>query len=150
MSAMLKIIFLSSTSACFELDGQEPWFAPKPYTLRLNGEAAGGGDTNVFSLFRLHPGTEYHLELRFADGEMEEVRFRTPKDSMKSAPRSRRCWRESRYNKNGIQKEGGLQNGLLQHALFPYSRGSFPIWTGARTYISEHLRARHSPCINPC
>ena len=80
MSAMLKIIFLSSTSACFELDGQEPWFAPKPYTLRLNGEAAGGGDTNVFSLFRLHPGTEYHLELRFSDGEMEEVRFRTPEE----------------------------------------------------------------------
>ncbi len=80
MSAMLKIVFLSSTSACFELDGQEPWFAPKPYTLRLNGEAAGGGDTNVFSLFRLHPGTEYHLELRFADGEMEEVCFRTPEE----------------------------------------------------------------------
>ena len=75
---MVKIIFLSSTSACFELDEQEPWFAPKPYTLCLNGEGAGGGDTNVFSLFRLRPDTEYHLELRFASGETEEARFRTP------------------------------------------------------------------------
>ena len=74
----MKILLLSSTSACFELDGQEPWFAKEPYTMRLNGEAAGGGDTNVFSLFRLRPGTEYHLELRYASGGVEELRFRTP------------------------------------------------------------------------
>ena len=77
---MIKTLFISSTSACFELEGKSPWFASEPYALRLNGEAAGGGDTNVFSLFRLQPGSEYRLEIRFASGTSEELRFHTPEE----------------------------------------------------------------------
>ncbi len=77
---MLNMLFLSSVSACLELEGREPWFAPEPYTLVLNGQDAGGGDTNVFSLFGLKPGEDYALRLRFASGQEEEARFRTPEE----------------------------------------------------------------------
>ncbi len=77
---MLTVLFLSPVSACFELEEREPWFAPEPYTLTLNGEGAGGGDSNVFSLFGLHPAGDYRLQLRFASGKTEELRFRTPEE----------------------------------------------------------------------
>ena len=77
---MVKTLFISAVSACFELAGREPWYAPEPYTLHLNGESAGGGDTNVFSLFRLRPGCDYHLEIRFASSGKEELSFRTPEE----------------------------------------------------------------------
>ena len=77
---LLTILFLSPVSACFELGGQEPWFAPEPYTLTLDGREAGGGDTNVFSLFGLRPGREYRLLLRFASGRGEELTFSTPEE----------------------------------------------------------------------
>lgn len=77
---MVNTLFVSSVSACFELTDQEPWFAPEPYTLKLNGESAGGGDTNVFSLFRLRPGCDYRMEIHFASGVAEEISFRTPEE----------------------------------------------------------------------
>jgi polygalacturonase len=80
MVHLLTLLFLSPTSACFELAGREPWFSPEPYTLTLDGRAAGGGDTNVFSLFGLRPGREHRLLLRFASGGSEELSFRTPEE----------------------------------------------------------------------
>ncbi len=77
---LLTVLFLSPTSACFELEGRRPWFAPEPYMLTLDGLAAGGGDTNVFSLYGLKPGREHRLLLRFASGRSEELRFRTPEE----------------------------------------------------------------------
>ena len=78
---MLKSVFHSSTSACFELACEEPWFAPEPYTLFLNGQCAGTGETNVFSLFGLRPGKAYSLALRFASGREERLDFAAPEEA---------------------------------------------------------------------
>lgn len=57
---MFKKLFVSSTTACFELSNKNPYYSPKKYKVKLNGEEVGGyRDTNVFSLFGLQPDTEY-------------------------------------------------------------------------------------------
>jgi len=57
---MFKKLFVSSTSACFELANKNPYYSPKPYFVYLNGEKVGEERTsNVFSLFDLTPATTY-------------------------------------------------------------------------------------------
>ncbi len=57
---MFKKLFVSSTSACFELSNKNPYYAPKRYSVYLNGEKVGKKrKTNVFSLFDLTPNTDY-------------------------------------------------------------------------------------------
>ena len=57
-------IFTGATSACFELDNAEPFYAPEPYRVFLNGDPTREGRENVFSLFGLTPGTTYSVTLR--------------------------------------------------------------------------------------
>ncbi len=76
----MKILFLASTSVCFELEAPEPWYTQEPYTLVLDGQKTGEGDTNVFSLFGLDPGTAHELSVLFASGRTETHRFRTPEE----------------------------------------------------------------------
>ena len=73
---MVNILFLSATSACFELINTAPYYAPEKFEVQLNGEPAGAFDTNVFSLFSLQPDTAYEMTLR---GETlhETLTFRT-------------------------------------------------------------------------
>ncbi len=73
---MVNILFLSATSACFELINTAPYYAPEKYEVQLNGEPAGTFETNVFSLFSLQPDTAYEMTLR---GETlhETLTFRT-------------------------------------------------------------------------
>lgn len=76
---MFKKLFVSSTSACFELTNKNPYYSPKPYTVYLNGGPVGGErTTNVFSLFGLTPATVYkvHTDL---DGTV--VTFTTASDT---------------------------------------------------------------------
>ena len=53
-------LYISSVSACFELDNTLPYYAEAEYDVLVNGAPAlTGVRTNVFSLFDLVPGTEY-------------------------------------------------------------------------------------------
>ena len=73
---MFRLLFVSSSSACFELDNKNQYYAPAAYTLYLNGEKVREGDTNVFSLFGLRSDTEYNVTVEF-DGRRESMIFRT-------------------------------------------------------------------------
>ena len=73
---MFRLLFVSSSSACFELDNKNQYYAPAAYTLYLNGEKVREGDTNVFSLFGLRSDTEYNVTVEFA-GRRESMIFRT-------------------------------------------------------------------------
>ena len=53
-------LFVSSVSACFELENSSPYYAEDAFDVTVNGAPAlKGVRTNVFSLFDLRPGTEY-------------------------------------------------------------------------------------------
>ena len=53
-------LYVSSVSACFELENTVPYYAESEYDVSVNGAPALlGVRTNVFSLFDLKPGTEY-------------------------------------------------------------------------------------------
>lgn len=71
---MIKILFASSVSACFEWQNELPYYNDREYTVYLNGESAYSGNTNVFSLFSLTPDTEYILT---TDIGTEPLAFRT-------------------------------------------------------------------------
>lgn len=56
------LLTVTSVSACFELDNQEPYYAPTPFDVALGGESVlTGVKTNVFSLFDLTPATAYEV-----------------------------------------------------------------------------------------
>ena len=58
---MIKTLFSSSTSACFEWQNDLPFYKDKEYVIFLNGEQVFEGKTNIFSLYCLKPGTEYTI-----------------------------------------------------------------------------------------
>lgn len=76
---MLKTLFISSSSACFEWKNELPYYADKEYTIYLNGKEVLTSDTNVFSIFGLTPNTEYKLTTS-TDGS-GTVTFTTAKDT---------------------------------------------------------------------
>ena len=78
---MPELLFLSSTSACFELKNDAPYYAPAPYALELDGAPAGERNTNVFSLFGLRPGSRHTLTLRFHGGGTEALSFAVPEET---------------------------------------------------------------------
>ena len=54
------VLYVSSVSACFELENTSPYYAEEAFEVTVNGAPAlVGVRTNVFSLFELKPGTEY-------------------------------------------------------------------------------------------
>ncbi|MCD8309515.1 MAG: glycoside hydrolase family 28 protein [Clostridia bacterium] len=76
---MLKKLFASGTSACFEFDNTNPYYNPcGKYTVFLNGEKAAESDANVFSLFNLTPDTEYVVTVSCEDSSLY---FHTEKES---------------------------------------------------------------------
>ena len=75
---MLKALFISSSSACFEWENDLPYYAEQKYTIYLNGDEVLSSDTNVFSLFGLSPDTEYVLT---SDALTDAISFRTVKDT---------------------------------------------------------------------
>ena len=60
---MIRLLYASAVSACFERVNDSPYYAPAPYTVYLDGTERFTADTNVFSLFDLVPGTAYTLTL---------------------------------------------------------------------------------------
>lgn len=73
---MIKTLFVSPVSACFELENDAPYYAPQPYRVWLDGEERKAGNANVFSLFSLAPGRSYRLKVRLGESE-EEIQFTT-------------------------------------------------------------------------
>lgn len=58
---MIKLLFTSPTSACFEWQNTLPYYTEKEYTIYLNGTECYKGNTNVFSLYGLNPAERYEL-----------------------------------------------------------------------------------------
>ena len=57
-------LYVSSVSACFELENSAPYYAETPYDVFVDGTAAlRGVRTNVFSLFDLMPDTAYAVRV---------------------------------------------------------------------------------------
>ena len=76
---MFKQLFVSSTSACFEIKNTNPYYSPKKYKVLLNGVAEGEErDANVFSLFNLQPDTEYTVSTTIDENK---ITFRTANDT---------------------------------------------------------------------
>jgi len=56
------VLYVSSVSACFELENTSPYYAENAFDVTVNGAPAlMGVRTNVFSLFDLCPGMEYRV-----------------------------------------------------------------------------------------
>lgn len=76
---MFKKLFVSGTSACFELENDNAYYSPEKYKVLLNGREVGGErDTNVFSLFNLSPDTHYTVSTTADDYTLS---FRTERES---------------------------------------------------------------------
>lgn len=75
---MLKTLFISSSSACFEWENDLPYYTEQEYTIYLNEKEVLTSNTNVFSLFSLTPDTEYTLT---SIGCIANITFKTKKDS---------------------------------------------------------------------
>lgn len=70
-------LYVSSVSACFELENDAPYYADEAFDVQLNGALAlAGVRTNVFSLFNLKPATEYSVTV----GE-DTLKFTTKNES---------------------------------------------------------------------
>jgi len=74
---MIKILYCGSSSACFELEGGEPYYSKGGYVVLVDGQARFRGEANVFSLFALEPDTGYAVTVRFDDGREEQVQVTT-------------------------------------------------------------------------
>ena len=58
------LLYVSSVSACFELENTSPYYAETAFEVYVNGALAQSGvRTNVFSLFDLVPNTEYTVSV---------------------------------------------------------------------------------------
>ena len=72
---MFKQLYVSCSSACFELSNKEPYYSPSQFKVYLNGKEEGEARSeNVFSLFNLAPDTSYTLRTSL---DRSEVVFRT-------------------------------------------------------------------------
>ncbi len=80
MPESVSIRYLGASSVCFELMNDAPYYAPAPFTARLDGWEARRCETNVFSFYGLRPDTEYTLFIE-GEGLNETLRFRTKAES---------------------------------------------------------------------
>lgn len=68
---MIKTLFTSSTSACFEWQNDLPYYKGEEYVIKLNGKKVHKGNTNVFSLYGLKPGEKYVITSPSLEGTLE-------------------------------------------------------------------------------
>lgn len=71
---MIRLLYVSAVSACFERVNHSPYYAPAPYAVCLDGAERLKTDVNVFSLFDLAPDRAYTLTV---SDEREPFVFRT-------------------------------------------------------------------------
>ncbi len=71
---MFNLLFVSSTSACFEMQNDLIFNTEKEYSVLVNGEKIDGVfDTNVFSVYNLTPNTQYLVSTTLEDFELSFV-----------------------------------------------------------------------------
>ncbi len=146
---MFKLLFAGSTSACFELENDRPYFAPETYTIYLDGKEAGRKDSNVFSLFGLKPGKEYTLGISLpkkahgnndgADQEnsvIRELRFKTKEEDCALDVRSFGACGDGKTDDTTA-----IQTAI--HCMPPGSRLYFP----AGTYLTRPLFLKSHICL---
>lgn len=76
---MFKMLFVSGTSVCFELDNDLIYYNDAQYQVIFNGEILPKQfDTNVFSLFNLIPDTKYTIQTTLDNFKYE---FTTAKEN---------------------------------------------------------------------
>ena len=75
---MIKTLFTSQTSACFEWQNDLPHYNEKEYTIYLGDKEVLKAKTNVFSLFDLKADTEYTITSDLHDTKLT---FRTKPES---------------------------------------------------------------------
>lgn len=66
---MIKLLFTSSISACFEWQNDLPYYKEKEYRVFLDGKEVYRSNTNVFSLYGLEPEKSYVLTSDALEGE---------------------------------------------------------------------------------
>lgn len=71
----MKILTVTSRSACFELVNSSPYYCDEEFTITLNGQPVRTEKRNTFSVFGLNPDTSYTL----CAGK-KTVRFKTEKE----------------------------------------------------------------------
>ncbi len=76
---MIKLLYKSSCSACFEWDNDLSYYNDATYTVTLNKKAVLTSDLNVFSLFGLLPSTRYELGIEGSDFNLT---FTTDKETV--------------------------------------------------------------------
>ena len=75
---MIRLLYVSAVSACFERVNEAPYYASAPFTVFLDGQERLTADTNVFSLFDLTPDTTYTLTL---SDEPDPLSFTTAQET---------------------------------------------------------------------
>lgn len=76
---MFKQLFVSGTTACFELENTNPYYAPEKYRVTVNGVITDKiWESNVFSLFNLQPDTAYVIGTTL---DSETLTIHTDKES---------------------------------------------------------------------
>lgn len=77
---MIRTLYIGSSSACFEIQNNSPYYTSEEYVVRIAEKEICRGRENVFSVFNLIPETGYEAEVCFADRK-ETIQFVTAAES---------------------------------------------------------------------
>ncbi len=73
---MIKTLYIGSSSACFEIENDSPYYSPEEYKVAVGGKTVYEGKENVFSVFDLTPDTDYEVAV-ITDSNTETVTVHT-------------------------------------------------------------------------
>ncbi|MBQ1899292.1 MAG: hypothetical protein II153_00135, partial [Erysipelotrichaceae bacterium] len=68
---MFNVIHISPVSVSFESDEDRPYYAGKPFDVKVNGQFCRSEEKNVFTIFGLKPSEDYEFDI---DGQILKVR----------------------------------------------------------------------------
>ena len=68
---MFNVIHVSPVSVSFESDEDRPYYAGKPFDVKVNGQFCRSEEKNVFTIFGLKPSEDYEFDI---DGQILKVR----------------------------------------------------------------------------
>ena len=122
----MRIVFLSSTSVCLEMENTLPYYASTAFEVAVNGENIGEKTENVFSLFNLKPDTMYEVK-----AGKECVCFRTKAET---------CM--INVSKNGAKGDGKTDDTMaIQTCIFACPDGG-RVYVPAGKYVVAPLFMR--------
>ncbi len=77
---MIRTLYTGSSSACFEIQNDSPYYSSEEYSVRIGEKEVFRGRDNVFSVFGLEPETVYEAEVA-SEHQKEKIRFETASES---------------------------------------------------------------------